>query len=172
MSHIYLEHSIRPALAYTLVDDNHFKAVGLKEDDLFGYYVTEHEGHKLAIFPGLEFLRYSIPFKPIEVLDNYLKEADKKGHDLAVFGDDGEKFGLWPGTKKSVYEEGWLKGFFEYLTENQDWLKTVTFSEYLADKPPKGPIYLDCQSYKEMGEWCLPPTLSKQYAAAINSQKS
>ena len=46
--------------------------------------MTEHEGHKLAIFPGLEFLRYSIPFKPIEVLDNYLKEADKKGHDLAV----------------------------------------------------------------------------------------
>jgi alpha-amylase len=160
----------KAGITHTLVDDNHFKAVGLKEDDLFGYYVTEHEGHKLAIFPGLEFLRYSIPFKPIEVLDNYLKEADKKGHDLAVFGDDGEKFGLWPGTKKSVYEEGWLKGFFEYLTENQDWLKTVTFSEYLADKPPKGPIYLDCQSYKEMGEWCLPPTLSKQYAAAISSQ--
>jgi alpha-amylase len=169
----YIPRTLNKAgITHTLVDDNHFRAIGLKEDDLFGYYVTEHEGYKLAIFPGLEFLRYAIPFKPLKVLDTYLKEADKKGHDLAVFGDDGEKFGLWPGTKKSVYEEGWLKGFFEYLTENQNWLKTVAFSEYLADKPSKGHIYLDCQSYKEMGEWCLPPTLSKQYAAAINSQNS
>jgi alpha-amylase len=167
----YIPRTLNKAgITHTLVDDNHFKAIGLKEDDLFGYYMTEHEGHKLAIFPGLEFLRYSIPFKPLKVIDTYLKEADNKGHDLAVFGDDGEKFGLWPGTRKSVYEEGWLRGFFEYLTENQEWLKTATFGEYLADKPPKGPIYLDCQSYKEMGEWCLPPNLSKQYCAAISSQ--
>ncbi len=159
----------KAGMVYTLVDDNHFKAIGLSEDDLFGYYVSEFEGHKLAIFPGLEYLRYSIPFKPLDVLDAYLKEADGKGHKLAVFGDDGEKFGLWPGTNKSVYEEGWLKSFFEYLTENQKWLKTVTFSEYLTN-PPKGPIYLDCQSYKEMGEWSLPPSLAKEYSTAINNK--
>ena len=162
----------KSGIAYTLVDDNHFKAIGICEDDLFGYYISEFEGYKLAIFPGLEFLRYSIPFKPLVVLDTYLKEAYQKGHQLAVFGDDGEKFGLWPGTNKSVYEEGWLKNFFEYLTENQDWLKTVTFSEHLENNLPKGPIYLDCQSYKEMGEWCLPPNLSKQYGAAISSNDS
>ena len=161
----------KAGIAYTLVDDNHFKSIGMTEDDLFGYYMSEFEGHKLAIFPGLEYLRYSIPFKPLDVLDNYLKEADRKGHQLAVFGDDGEKFGLWPGTKQSVYEEGWLKSFFEYLTENQDWLKTSTFNEYLVN-PPKGPIYLDCQSYKEMGEWSLPPNLAKEYGDAINSKNS
>jgi 4-alpha-glucanotransferase len=161
----------KAGIAYTLVDDNHFKAIGMTEDDLFGYYMSEFEGHKLAIFPGLEYLRYSIPFKPLDVLDNYLKEADRKGHQLAVFGDDGEKFGLWPGTKQSVYEEGWLKNFFEYLTENQEWLKTSTFNEYLAN-PPKGPIYLDCQSYKEMGEWSLPPNLAKEYGDAINNKNS
>lgn len=161
----------KAGIAYTLVDDNHFKAIGMTEDDLFGYYMSEFEGHKLAIFPGLEYLRYSIPFKPLDVLDKYLKEADRKGHQLVVFGDDGEKFGLWPGTKQSVYEEGWLKSFFEYLTENQEWLKTSTFNEYLVN-PPKGPIYLDCQSYKEMGEWSLPPNLAKEYGNAINSKNS
>lgn len=160
----------KAGITYTLVDDNHFKAIGMTEDDLFGYYMSEFEGHKLAIFPGLEFLRYTIPFKPLDVLDTYLKDADGKGHKLAVFGDDGEKFGLWPGTKKSVYEEGWLKMFFEYLTGNQKWLRTVTFSEYLAT-PPKGPIYLDCQSYKEMGEWSLPPIFAKEYSAAISDKK-
>lgn len=162
----------KAGITYTLVDDNHFKAIGLKDDDLFGYYMTEHEGYKLAIFPGLEFLRYAIPFKPLETLDTYLKDAEKIGHNLVVFGDDGEKFGLWPGTKKSVYDEEWLKHFFEYLSKNQNWLKTVTFSEYLESKPPKGYIYLDCQSYKEMGEWCLPPDLSKKYDAAINNKNA
>lgn len=159
----------KAGIEYTLVDDNHFKAIGLEDDDLFGYYVVEHEGHKLSVFPGLEFLRYAIPFKPLTDLDTYLREAERKGHDLAVFGDDGEKFGLWPGTQKSVYEEKWLKRFFEYLIDNQNWLRTVTFSEYMADSPPRGLVYLDCQSYKEMGEWCLPPRLSKKYGAAVSS---
>jgi len=161
----------KAGITYTLVDDNHFKAIGMTEDDLFGYYVSEFEGHKLAIFPGLEYLRYSIPFKPLDVLDAYLKEANRKGHQLAVFGDDGEKFGLWPGTRKSVYEEGWLKNFFEYLTDNQKWIRTVTFRESLLTSP-KGPIYLDCQSYKEMGEWSLPPHRAKEYSAAINNKNS
>ncbi|NLW34783.1 MAG: DUF1926 domain-containing protein [Syntrophorhabdus aromaticivorans] len=157
-------------ISHTLVDDNHFKAVGLTEDDLYGYFTTEHEGHKLFIFPGLEFLRYAIPFKPLEAIDGYLRGIEQKQGDLAVFGDDGEKFGLWPGTYQSVYEEGWLKAFFSYLTTNKDWLKTVTFSEYLSSKPAKGLVYLDCQSYKEMGEWSLPPILSREYGACISSR--
>lgn len=159
----------KAGITYTLVDDNHFKSVGMNENDLFGYYVTEFEGHKLAIFPGLEFLRYSIPFKPLNIVDEYLKNAERNGYQLAVFGDDGEKFGLWPGTRRSVYEEGWLKKFFEYLTINQAWLNTVTFSEYLTHFPPKGYTYLDCQSYKEMGEWSLPPGISRQYKDTIDN---
>ncbi|OPY79209.1 MAG: Alpha-amylase 1 [Syntrophorhabdus sp. PtaU1.Bin153] len=158
----------KAGISHTLVDDNHFKAVGLTEDDLYGYLWTEHEGRRLSVFPGLEFLRYAIPFKPVEVIDGYLKSIATKQGDLAVFGDDGEKFGLWPGTYHSVYEEGWLRTFFGYLATNKDWLKTVTFSEYLSSKPAKGLVYLDCQSYKEMGEWSLPPDLSKEYGACIN----
>ncbi|HBA55016.1 MAG TPA: 4-alpha-glucanotransferase, partial [Syntrophorhabdus aromaticivorans] len=114
--------------------------------------------------------RYAIPFKPLEAIDGYLRGIEQKQGDLAVFGDDGEKFGLWPGTYQSVYEEGWLKAFFSYLTTNKDWLKTVTFSEYLSSKPAKGLVYLDCQSYKEMGEWSLPPILSREYGACISSR--
>ena len=154
---------------YTLVDDNHFKAVGKKEDELYGYYVTEFEGYKLLIFPGLEFLRYAIPFKQISIIDEYLRGIAEKGGDLAVFGDDGEKFGLWPGTYHSVYEERWLREFFRYLDANKEWLKTVTFSEYIEGHPPQGLIYLECDSYREMGEWCLPARLIKHYNACLTS---
>ncbi len=151
-------------MAYTLVDDNHFKAVGFRDEELFGYFTTEFEGRQVSIFPGLEELRYAIPFKPVEQIDGFFRRVEEREGDLAVFGDDGEKFGLWPGTYDSVYGEGWLKGFFEYLSDNRDWLETVTFSEYMAAKPPKGHVYLDCQSYKEMGEWSLPAHLTNWYS--------
>ncbi len=153
---------------YTLVDDNHFKAVGISEEELHRYFVTEYEGYKLFIFPGLESLRYAIPFKPIEDIDKYFKEMERAGEDLAVFGDDGEKFGLWPGTYEHVYDKGWLNTFFTYLSENKEWLKTVTFSEYIAHNPPKGRIYLNCNSYMEMAEWCLPATKSGKYEECLN----
>ena len=96
----------KAGIHYTLVDDNHFKSVGMADDDLYGYFITEFDGKTLFIFPGLESLRYSIPFKPIEEIDAYFKGVEKKGGDLTVFGDDGEKFGHWPGTFDHVYGVG------------------------------------------------------------------
>jgi len=158
----------KAGIAYTLVDNNHFKSIGLENKELYGYFVTEFEGHPLFVFPGLEFLRYSIPFKPLSVIDEYFKTIEKEDGKLVVFGDDGEKFGLWPGTFDSVYTENWLQSFFQYLTENKSWLKTCTFSEYIAKNRPKGGIYLDCASYKEMGEWSLPPKLAKKYGELLH----
>ncbi len=155
-------------IAYTLVDDNHFKSIGLEDKDLYGYFITESEGHPLFVFPGLEYLRYSIPFKPLSIIDEYFKGIESEKGNLAVFGDDGEKFGLWPGTFDSVYTEKWLQTFFQYLTENKSWLKTSTFSEYIGQNRPKDRIYLGCESYKEMGEWCLPPVLAKEYGELLH----
>ena len=36
-----------------------------------------------------------------------------------VFGDDGEKFGSWPGTKDHVYTNGWLRRFFDTVVHKQ-----------------------------------------------------
>ncbi|HOE17333.1 MAG TPA: DUF1926 domain-containing protein [Syntrophorhabdaceae bacterium] len=161
----------KAGIAYTLVDDNHFKVLGLEERDLYGYYITEYEGRPLSVFPGLEFLRYAIPFKQIDVLDAYLKDVLSQGGDLVVFGDDGEKFGLWPGTFDYVYKkEGWLRSFFEYLAKNSSWLTTTTFSEYMKAKRPAGRAYLGCESYKEMGEWSLPAGVSQAYGDMLNEQ--
>ncbi|MCX8022991.1 MAG: DUF1926 domain-containing protein [Syntrophorhabdaceae bacterium] len=153
----------RAGIEYIIVDDNHFKAVGLTEDELYGYYITEYEGSRLSVFPGLEVLRYAIPFKPLEEIDGYFRSLDKAKKRLAVFGDDGEKFGLWPGTFDHVYKAKWLRKFFEYLEENISWLKTVTFGEFIEKNPPEGRVYLTCNSYKEMAEWCLPPSSSIKY---------
>ncbi len=154
----------KAGIEYTIIDDNHFTSIGLKEEELYGYFVSDFQGEKIFIFPGLEVLRYAIPFKSIEKVDECLKGLKNAGADVAIFGDDGEKFGLWPGTYDYVYDkEHWLESFFRYLTDNSSWLETVHFSYYIATTPPKGRIYLACQSYREMEEWCLPPERAREY---------
>ena len=71
-----------------------------------------------------------IPFADPEETATYLRGvAEREPDAIMVFGDDGEKFGTWPDTKKHVYEQGWLRSFFDALTENSGWLHTVTMSE-------------------------------------------
>ena len=141
---------------YTLVDDTHFQSVGLKPESLRGYYLTEREGTPLAVFPISKRLRYLIPFRPPEETIEYL--AQRAGDDpvAITYADDGEKFGLWPGTYRWVYDQGWLKRFFNLLEQNRSWIATKTFGEYRAQTPPTGRIYLPTGSYEEMMEWALP----------------
>ena len=144
-------------IQYSLLDDRHFKNAGLRDEQLHGYYVTEDDGHLLSIFPGSERLRYLIPFaQPHETIDYLREQAQRFPGSIMVFGDDGEKFGTWPDTKRHVYENGWLRQFFDLLNENQEWLHTVTLSEAMQTVPPTGKIYLPEGSYREMTEWALP----------------
>ena len=144
-------------IEYTILDDFHFRSAGLRDDDLRGYYVTEDEGRSLKIFPGSEHLRYTIPFADPEQTISYLRDiAERFPNPVVTFGDDGEKFGTWPGTKKHVYQDRWLRRFFDALRENSDWLKVATLAEAVDHVSPTGRIYLPDSSYREMTEWALP----------------
>ena len=132
-------------------------AAGLRDDQLHGYYLTEDEGRLLKIFPGSEKLRYTIPFAEPEETIRYLREiVERIPTPVVCFGDDGEKFGTWPGTKKHVYENGWLKRFLDALCRNAEWLKICTLGEAVDHVPPAGSVYLPDCSYREMTEWALP----------------
>ncbi len=142
---------------YTIVDDTHFRYIGLQDEDLFGYYVTEEQGATLKVFGTSKHLRYTIPWSPVEEVIDYLRsEATENGSKVAVMGDDGEKFGLWPGTYTYIWQEGWMERFFTALGENGDWLHTIAPGEYARRFPSLGRIYLPTASYDEMGEWALP----------------
>jgi len=151
-------------IEYTILDDFHFKAAGLTEDQLHGHLITEDEGRTLRIFPDSERLRYLIPFGEPHATIDYLREiADHHPNAVAVFGDDGEKFGTWPDTKRHVYEDGWLYRFFDALVENHEWINVCTPSEALDATQPVGKIYLPDCSYREMTEWSLPAEQLSQY---------
>ncbi|MEX2286955.1 MAG: alpha-amylase/4-alpha-glucanotransferase domain-containing protein [Planctomycetaceae bacterium] len=160
-------------IEFTIVDDFHFKNAGLRDDQMYGYYLTEDEGRLIKIFPGSERLRYTIPFQEPQVSIDYLREiGERHPNAIVAFGDDGEKFGSWPGTKKHVYENGWLRRFFDALQANRDWLKVTSFGEAVDYVPPLGTCYLPDSSYREMTEWALPPERQLVYHRIMHGANS
>jgi hypothetical protein len=81
---------------------------------------------------------------------------------MAVYADDGEKFGVWPKTHEHCYRDGWLKRFLEALEHESSWLEVVPLSE-AASVEPAGRAYLPTASYEEMLHWALPPTAFVEY---------
>ncbi len=148
----------RAGFRYTVLDDHHFLRAGLAPEELRGSFVTESEGRALRLFPILKTLRYAIPFDRVEEILARLRELHASASALpcVTYADDGEKFGLWPGTHGWVYEEGWLDRFLEALEGQSAWLVTAPFAEALERFPPAGRVYLPDASYAEMTEWALP----------------
>jgi alpha-amylase len=154
----------RAGIDYTLLDDFHFKNAGLSADQLHGYYVTEDDAQVLNVLPGSERLRYLIPFQdPPRTIEHLRAVAETHPGAVVTFGDDGEKFGTWPGTKEHVYDRGWLAEFFDALAANADWLKVTTPSEAIEKVPPLGRLYIPEGSYREMTEWALPATKINEF---------
>ncbi len=157
---------------YTVLDDFHFKNAGLGEEQLFGHFLTEDEGRVLCVFPGSEKLRYLIPFRePQETIDYLRDVASRHPGAVVVFGDDGEKFGGWPETKKHVYEDGWLRRFFDLLVQHRDWLATCTLADAYENVAPVGKVYLPDGSYREMTEWALPVEKQNEYEDVLRSME-
>jgi len=161
-------------LKYVIVDDNHFRSTGITEEDTFYTYVTEDEGKTLRIFPINEPIRYLTPWKPTYMTIDYLKRAaDKKGDRFVLFISDAEKMGVWGTTHEICYVKGhghvegdnkkpFIPAFFEQIINNE-WIKSITLSEYMERVPARGLVYLPTASYDKMEEWVLPTPIRKKF---------
>ncbi len=159
---------IDSGINYIVIDDFHLKSGGVREEEIDGYYITEDGGRPLAIFPISEALRYTIPFADPQETISYLRRAYDAGKSVVVMMDDGEKFGLWPGTHKLCYEDKWLNRFFTALMENSDWLELTTPQEVMKSQHPTGVVYLPTASYFEMSEWTLPAEVAAEFGAIVH----
>ena len=144
-------------IQYTVLDDQHFKAVGLQSEDCLGYFLTEDEGASVAVFPIHSGVRQQIPYvEPPHTIDTLRALAREEAAATIVMADDGEKFGVWPDSHRHCYEDGYIYRLAEMLQNNNGWIQMKTFSEVLDETAPIGRIYLPTASYVEMMEWALP----------------
>jgi 4-alpha-glucanotransferase len=154
---------------YTLVDDSHFLTAGREIPELFGYYIAEECGSTVKVIPGLQELRYLLPFGSVEDSVAFLRRSasDHPGA-MASMGDDMEKFGAWPHTYEHCFRDGWLDRFFGAMEANYEWLEMVPPGEALATHAPLGRVDLPTASYTEMMEWVLPTSVRQKFHALLD----
>jgi len=169
-----LPSSLAPAgVEYTLVDDNHFLGTGFELDRLYGYYLCEDLGHTVKVLPGLKSLRYLIPFRSVSDTIDFLRgAATAHPGGFAAMGDDLEKFGVWPGTHRHCFVDGWLEHFLSVLEQNADWLALATPGDAVASHPPLGRADLPTASYTEMMEWSLETSARNRYHSLVEEFSS
>ena len=153
-------------IRYAVVDDRHFLVSGHERESLAAVFRTEHDGRLLDLLPIDEKLRYLIPFRPVAEIQAHLRAERNAGRRVAIFADDGEKFGGWPHTHDWVFGSGWLDEFLDALADMHDRgeIRLVRGPELLQDAPRGGLAYLGNASYREMEQWSLPPELGRRHA--------
>ena len=53
-------------------------APAARDDEVFGYYLTEDDGRLLKVFPAAETLRYSMPFQEPHATYEFLRRAGRQ----------------------------------------------------------------------------------------------
>ncbi len=152
---------------YVLVDDRHFLVTGFQRDELHTPFRTESDGRAVSVLAIDERLRYLIPFHEPAATGALLRSMRDAGAPLAVYADDGEKFGGWPGTKELVYERGWFDAFWGMLAQLRDEgvVEMTSGRDAVRTVPSRGPVYLPTASYQEMETWALPPSAARRLTA-------
>jgi hypothetical protein len=165
----------RAGVRYTILDDAHFLLSGLANDDLYGYYITEDQGHPLRLVPNPKVIREAIPWKSVGAITaefRRLHDEARGAPRLVVLADDGEKFGSWPDTYDRLWRHGYMERLMALFEENADWLEMAHLSEYLARVEPLGRVYVPTASYAEMMEWALPAERSALFARVSHDLKA
>lgn len=119
-------------IQYTCLPKEYFTHAGLQEDEISGYYLTEEEGRKLAVFPiSHELSDLCKEYSPEEVIEKILSARKKNSSHVLFYKDEINQDTL-----------SWLKSFLEYLYKKDSLIETRLFSEYFHANKPKGRIYL------------------------------
>lgn len=163
-------------LEFVILDGSHFKMVGKTDKDMDGYFLSEDQGHTIKLFPIHDVIRDFIPFRSVDEVIGSLLALDKPGNVQIVFGDDGEKFGDWPGTFNTVHTDRWLHRFFEKVETLSDRIRVLPLNAGLKPEKNLGLVYLPPASYQEMMVWAQDaydiPKFRKAYNAIAESEGS
>lgn len=153
-------------IEYTVLDGTHFKMVGKTDGDLNGFFETEDQGASLKLLPIHDTVRDAIPFHSVEDAVAMLRAMNAASHAQVVFGDDGEKFGEWPGTFDTVYTNGWLDRFFTAVEAEPEVFAVCPLREGIDGGAGLGLVYLPPASYREMMSWAQNPPDIPRFRAA------
>ena len=160
---------------WTILDDAHFRAAAIPEEDLWGPYTTEDQGRLLT---GLRHgagpaLPDPVPRRSTTSSTTCSDHATEDGDRVGMMGDDGEKFGAWPTTWEHCWGErplgrAVLRGARGERRLADDRRRRRTGST--GHRARSAGSTCRPGSYAEMGEWALPPDEAQSFAEVLHAR--
>ncbi len=139
---------------YTFLDDNHFRTAGFEGADLYRACITEDQGKVLVVYPISVQLSSMVPAStPEEAVELILSQASEDGDRLAVFLNDGERYGLWEKRGKKIFKDGWFDRFFALIAEEKQRIEVLSPSRHQRNFIPIKKGYFRSTTYDEMMSW-------------------
>lgn len=168
------EPSIIPALTevnlrYTLLASDFFHRIGLTNRDLNGYYLTEHLGEVLKVFPIDSVLseKFMAPDSG-EFFSILRRVANRESDTVITLVIDTDRWGNFPGSPGRLQKASFLRELFATIRDNRDWIRLLTFQECLDQYPHFSRVDLPAGVRAEMGGWSLVGAAREKYFAARN----
>lgn len=160
----------RAGIRYTILNHERLMQAGVNEANLFGHYVTEHEGKTLMVLPNNPTALRLMPYGSLDELFSFYRRLANRGESLSLtVSDHAERWGVWRNSHDKVIASGYFSQWLERLRISSDWLKTSTISEHLKKFSPKGKLYPPAGVNWEMGAWSLPPETRNAFFKARSS---
>ena len=156
---------------YTLVDDNRLGAAS-NFNHLFSYYLAKDQRHSIKFFPAEGF---PLPDSFWRACRNHricarLRKRACGG--FAAIGNNLEKFGVWPGTNKLCYSDGWLENFSSRSSRIRIGCETAAPASAVSSRPPLGRADLPpTASYSEMMESVSPHRRAQPLSLSLSTDR-
>lgn len=163
----------RSGMEYTFLEDSHFSACGLSGSQMFEPVITEDQGKTLLIFPiSAEIGLFPFASDPSHVIDRICSLATEDGKSVLSLIADGECFGFWNGSDRTLYEEGWLVAFLEGLRAAKNTISTTQPLRLWKRDGELKKRYFSATSYEDMMRWSLPVPRRREFDRLRNGRMS
>ena len=152
---------------YTLLDDSHFLAAGREMPELYGYYIAEDRGRTVKVIPGLQELRYLLPFGSV---DDSMRVSARRGRasiraEWRPWATTWKNLAAGPTPTSTVtVTAGWTISLRRWRPIRTGW-KSFRRAKPSATRMPLGRVDLPTASYTEMMEWVLPTPVRQKFHA-------
>ncbi len=142
----------RADLGYCVLPGEAMLAAGRTIADTHGMWLTERGGKPIRLLPGDVTLSRSVGLVPHSEVLKVLERRRAWGAELVTLAMDVTELG----ERMPLKDFGsWLTGFFEALSENGHWLRTVVPSKALPKLYPRGRVYVPSWTPLQLAQSCL-----------------
>ncbi len=156
----FVEPLHRAGYQYAIVEDSLFEAAGWKRAQLFRAFRTSFLNGWLTLFPSHRAWARQIPLEGMrEVKAAFTQLGHRPEEQIVTIAQNGDRYGLVPGSHEALYEQGAMEGWLNYLVSEPNLIETCRF----VDVPPRRwpPVILP-EGASETLEACTLPTASQR----------